>query len=182
LADRLVLGIAGTLRSGKSSLADELATRLAIPLVSFGGYVREQARTRGIPLSRSNLQELGVQLIAELGWRSFVVRVLETVGDDSAQSMIVEGIRHRAALVTLTDLVGARSMVCIGVRTDVDTRLERLTQEERVSFSSVAQHSTEVEVEGLLHDSCDLIVNGSKPPQQLADEVIDWLQTTGRLA
>lgn len=44
----VVLGLVGAFKSGKTTLASELATRLGWPKVSFGEFVRAEARSRGM--------------------------------------------------------------------------------------------------------------------------------------
>ena len=89
-----VLGIAGQICSGKTSLAKELGARLAAQRVSFGQYVSKEAVKRGIPTDREHLQELGEQLLAELGPTRFVQLVFEDAGAPKEGWLVVDGIRH----------------------------------------------------------------------------------------
>jgi dephospho-CoA kinase len=70
-----VIGLAGQIAAGKTTIATRLAARLGIPRVSFGDEVRRVAAERGLPADRAVLQDLGEELIAA-GWDSFCRAVL----------------------------------------------------------------------------------------------------------
>jgi DNA polymerase III delta prime subunit len=70
-----VLAIAGPTGSGKTTTAALLAQQLGWPHDGYGDTIRATATARGLPASRSILQQLGVELTGT-GWGSFTRLVL----------------------------------------------------------------------------------------------------------
>jgi dephospho-CoA kinase len=70
-----IVGVAGAIGSGKSELSRAL-TQIGGVRLSFGDFIRDEARRHELDPTRENLQQLGEQLIAELGAEEFVRRLL----------------------------------------------------------------------------------------------------------
>lgn len=121
----VVVGISGRRGSGKSTLARELQDRHGFRVAAFGSIVRAEAASRGLPLDRPTLQQLGSTLIEETGWDEFCLSVLREVLP--APLSAVEGIRHVAAVETLTRLVLPGRFVLVFVDTPEDVRRSRLS-------------------------------------------------------
>jgi cytidylate kinase len=61
--DPMIIGIAGPIASGKSTLARGLAQVFSLKLIGFGEYVRHEAQARGLDVAdRRVLQDLGQSL------------------------------------------------------------------------------------------------------------------------
>lgn len=60
-----VVGFAGKMGSGKTTISSLTAQTLGWARVGFGDYVRSVARQRGLDASRGTLQALGESLLAD---------------------------------------------------------------------------------------------------------------------
>jgi dephospho-CoA kinase len=95
---KAVVCVAGGMGAGKSTLARKLADRFPGSTVrAFGDVVRARAAADGLAQDRATLQELGLRLVAE-GWPAFVDELLEDFEVQDEGLLVVEGIRHAAAV------------------------------------------------------------------------------------
>jgi len=166
--------------AGKSTLADRLAGHYGWRNASFGRYVREIAAHRGLEASRSVLQDLGAGLIAEQGWPTFCMNTLAQANFHPGESLVVDGIRHVNAVLTLRELVKPSRFYCVGVDASPTAIEERLKlRESETATAELLEHSTEAEVDEVLK-LCDLRLSGRRNEQQISDEVIGWVDKVVR--
>lgn len=151
----VVLGFAGPIGSGKSAVSRALAASLGWPRVAFGDYVRAIAGQRGLELTRPVLQEVGSSLI-NAGWDDFVLGVLAQAERRGSQGLLVDGIRHVAAIATLRKLVHPIPVLTIYLEAGLVLRRERLLREGRDAFELelAEMHPVETELERV-RVSCD---------------------------
>jgi cytidylate kinase len=157
------VAISGRIGAGKSTVARELSSLLGWPEVSFGDYVRAQAKERGLGVERGVLQDLGQQLIEEHGFDDFLGKVLAEAGIDPAeQAFVIEGVRHVGALEALHRAVGAE-VVLVYLEAPDEERTERLRAREGVDapVETWERHETEMDVKGELPERADLVVRAS---------------------
>lgn len=83
--------LVGPRACGKSTLGRRLASLCSWPYVSFGGYVRRVAFSRGESASR--LEEIGNELIETRGYEGFLSDVLTSSGEKTS-NVILDGVRH----------------------------------------------------------------------------------------
>jgi len=174
----LVLASAGRISSGKSTLSTHVASALGWPQVSFGDYVRQVAQRRGLDDSRAVLQEVGATLIAQ-GWEGFCHAVLGQGAWVPGQPLIVEGIRHAEALAVLRQLVAPSELRLVFIAVNEPTRAARLGQRgmpERETLPGVEAHSTEAQVGTVLPGMADFTVDGTRPLEELLQDIVRWVQ------
>jgi hypothetical protein len=143
---------------------------------SFGDYVRAVASERGLELNRDNLQAVGLDLIGG-GWEPFCRAVLAHRAWQPGQMLVVDGVRHVEAVRQLRHLVAPSTLLLVHLRIDEELRQERIS--ERVGEADGVSekqesHSTEAEVKDTLPLLADLVVDGAKQVNQLADEIINF--------
>lgn len=128
-----IIGIAGQIGSGKTSLAKELCSRLNWKPISFGSFVRSEANRRGIRIDRVALQQLGEDLIAKLGPDEFVRQVLYS--DAINPNIIIDGIRH----IEVWQAIRSITHKCILVYLDIPekVRIARLQQRDNLGIDSI---------------------------------------------
>lgn len=93
--------IIGKIASGKTTLAEELSKRLNATVVSFGNYVRHITSIKGIEQNRTNLQNVGAELMHTIAPSQFVKEVFAYgIGNAiiSNSTLLVEGVRHLSIL------------------------------------------------------------------------------------
>jgi dephospho-CoA kinase len=174
----LVLAFAGRIASGKSTLSAGVAQVLGWPRVSFGDYVRQVARHRGLKESRTVLQELGAALIAQ-GWETFCNTVLGQAAWKPGQPLIIDGIRHAEALAVLRQLVTPSELRLVFITVDEPTRTTRLRQRESPdgeTMQRIEEHTTEAQVGTVLPGIADFLVDGTRPQEELQQDIVRWVQ------
>ena len=173
-----VIVLSGAIASGKSSLAKAMAERLDCPVVSFGGYIRENVSSRGLPLDRDTLQAHG-QLMVEADPSGFATGFLTRI--DSAHpngSVIVDGLRHVNVGRYLCEL-STRHVALVAVVTDREERRRRFISRGDGSgedFDRVDSHPVENEHEALA-SMADVVVDGCRDTDETADETVVELMT-----
>jgi hypothetical protein len=177
--DDLVLAISGRTRAGKTTLATALEERLGWPAASFSRWIRAEAHRRGIPEERRTLQDLGADLIVELGWRDFCLGMLRhaNLGRGDAP-FVVEGVRHLGTLAALRDVVAPAPLRLVHLSVSDAERDRRLAAEgvDAATGAAWELHSTEQEVIAGLPEVADLVVDADRPREEVLRTVLDWLE------
>jgi cytidylate kinase len=162
---KLVLGLSGYRGSGKSTIASYLALSKGFAVVSFGDFVRSEAKRRGIEQSVESLQTLGAQLVQEWGILNFSARVLGQEPPD--RDVVVDGIRHVDALHALRELSAPRRFVSVFVDVGDLERRRRLQERDN--------HVVESEVRRL-RELADFVISATNGE---AERLIHELRTVG---
>lgn len=171
--NELVIGVIGKIASGKSSLARTLSSAYGCPYVSFGDEVRRVAGERNLPDSREILQAIGAELVATKPVE-FCEAVLAQSSWTKSRCMIIDGIRHVQIVEILRRMVAPSGLRLVFVETPEDVRDERLARESVRNAEArhrIEQHSTEAQVDSILAQMADLVVDGTKPVDQLVTEI-----------
>lgn len=151
------VGIAGAIGSGKTELAKALTTHLNCSTVSFGAFVKQEAKKRNIEPVRHNLQELGTQMIRELGSKKFTQLVLQTA-TFPCDIVILDGIRHIDVWKSVKNLIPRSWLVYIDI--DEPTRLNRLLKRDGLSLSETESHNMEIVAKALKQEA-DVILTST---------------------
>jgi dephospho-CoA kinase len=170
-----IVGLSSRMGAGKSTIARALAERLGIPRVSFGDYVRELARSRGLQQSRTVLQELGESLVQD-GPERFVRGVLSKVPfQDGA---VIDGIRHVEILKAIRNAVSPLTVALVYVETEEGVRIRRLIERgmRLDEIEAADRHSTEKQVSGPLRASAVLEVRGDSDTAKAVDAIVEWVE------
>jgi transcriptional regulator with XRE-family HTH domain/dephospho-CoA kinase len=173
----LVIGFAGRIGSGKSTLSSEVAKRLGWRRASFGDYLRTVAKSSGLDESREVLQQLGASLI-EKGVDDFCRAVLTHYGWSAGEPLVIDGIRHAEVVESLRKLVAPLDLRVVFLDVGDEQRLKRLNaQDERTAenLGLVEGHATEQQVKGLLPDLADLRLSSDRPVPELVATLVNWI-------
>ena len=177
---QLVVALSGRTLSGKSSVTRVLSERLGWPSVSFGDFVRAEAAERGLPDSREVLQDLGQDLISELGWEDFCVATLDNAGLDSKSApCIIEGVRHVDALSALRSAFSPASVLHVHLDVSDELRAVRLEAAgiPEVQGEEWEEHMTERDVAEILPEEADLRVTVTGQSVEVtAGEIQTWIE------
>ncbi|MBN8490330.1 MAG: AAA family ATPase [Burkholderiales bacterium] len=155
-----VVGLSGHRGSGKTWLANELASTRGFAQASFGDVVRSEALRLGLVPTMEVLQDLGGQLIHEWGTPGLCRRALSSVPPDS--DVVIEGIRHAEVLHALRNLAAPRQFVFVFVDLDVQARRRRLQARDGDDGLTRDAHLVEAEVDRL-KALANLVVDGATP-------------------
>lgn len=178
MTNACVIGFAGKMGSGKTTVSSMTAQSLGWARVAFGDYVRSVARQRGLDDSRETLQALGESLL-EKDREGFSRAVLAQTDWRPGHSLVVDGIRHVQIADALRRLVEPARFLLVLISTDDELRQSRLHQRDdggRESLEQAEMHSTEIQVQSLLPRIADLILDGNLSPRAAADEVVMWVK------
>jgi len=127
----MILGVTGTISSGKGKISDILH-KLGFKHHSFSSTIRAIARERKIPIDREHLSKLGQQLAKESPDESLIAkRVIEHILKDKKKGedhFVIEGIRTAQQV---RDMEVFADFVLIGVDAPQEMRWERLKKRGR---------------------------------------------------
>ena len=125
----MIVGLTGTLGSGKGVIADFLKNKDMIYL-SLSDEVREEARNRKIELTRENLQNLGNSMREKEGNGVLARRVIKKIKSQKYTNAIVDGIRNPEEVAELKKL---QKFFLIAVDALREIRFKRLAARNRES-------------------------------------------------
>lgn len=168
-----VLCFSGGIASGKTTLSAAVAERLGMRRGSFGGFVRQTAKERGVEDTRESLQSLGETLIAEMGWDGFCAAVLHAAGWTPGSTLVLDGIRHTSAFETVRKYVAPMTTVLVFVDVERDVRQARADSAQAADLAKADTHSTEQDVHnGALRNAAIIVLDGTKEIDALVDDVV----------
>ena len=172
-----IVCLCGGIGSGKTEVSTQLSKRLAWKRAGFGDYVRAVAIQRSIPEERESLQQLGESLIAS-SLRQFCAAVLDTAEWSPGEAAVVDGIRHVEALNVIRELVAPVTAPLIYLALPDEIRVARLSDARPSDGARLEQldlHSTEVQVKTALREIADLVIDATRPRDEVVAEICEWL-------
>lgn len=175
-----VIGIAGHAKSGKSTLAQALSDRLALPRVSFGTEIRKIAGERGEPVTdparateRAVLMRHGEHLVAH-ETEMLCRRVIAQANWRERGGVIIDGIRHVVVVETLRRILSPVSLFLILVDTSANEREQRFVDAGLGPLTRAVMdaHSTEREIPDEIALLADQVVDGAVDASVTVDAVV----------
>lgn len=159
------VALAGEMGSGKSVVAEHLRTAHHFQVRGFGDVVRSEARGRGISTDdRTALQDLGQVMMATLGARWMVERVLQP----ATSALAVDGVRHVDVLDALT--AEHPDLVFVFLSADVESLdLRWQSRGDASDRARAAAHPVEAELSALYERASLVIRTDNFSPGQIAD-------------
>jgi dCMP deaminase len=121
------IGLTGQNASGKGEVADDLRVR-GFDYHSLSDAIRDEARSRGIDLTRENLIQLGNELRRDHGPAVLAHRILKKVDADT--NCVIDSIRNPAEVEALH--AGGYFQLVL-VQADAGTRFKRIVARGRES-------------------------------------------------
>jgi dephospho-CoA kinase len=175
----IVLGFAGSIASGKSTLSIAVASALGWQRVSFGDYVRTVARNQGLGDSREVLQAVGASLINQ-GQEQFCKAILAQSNWEAGQPLIVDGIRHAEIVPIMRQIVDPWDFRLVYIVVNEPIREARLLERglnDRQQWQQFEAHSTESQVQALLPEMADLTLDSTRKIEDLVLEIVTWVSS-----
>ena len=146
-----IIGIAGQIGSGKTTLSKELSNSSGFPFISIGSFVYNEALKLGYSTDRQSLQKLGTTLINKLGYKTFALSVLQEVDVNRSPIVIVDGLRHINVWKAFQSTSISSTLVYLNV--SENKRLERVKNRDYIDIQSIQNsmnHSMELTVQYLI--------------------------------
>lgn len=109
-----VLGIIGTIASGKDTLANFLVKNYGFKKITTSNFLRYEAEKKGIKCIRENLRKLQAQLRKEYGEDYIITKVIETI--------------------LTKDHLRMKKIALVGLRTPVDVELAKKKLGAKIIF------------------------------------------------
>ena len=125
----MIIGLTGTLSSGKGIIAEFLKKKGFVYL-SLSNELREIAKEKKIELTRENLQNLGNQLREEQGTGILAELVREKIKNQEYTKAIIDGIRNPAEIIELRKI---KDFFLISVDAPLGIRFNRIVERSRES-------------------------------------------------
>jgi len=177
----MIIGIAGKIASGKSTLARAVAVKLRARRLGFGDYVRSIALSRGLdPSDRTTLQTLG-QDLATRNPAAFVGGMLSSAGYLPPENIVLDGVRHEAIWREVRALAAELHDSACLVFLDIpeEMRLQRLVTRglDYGTASAFDRHASESDLDARLRMAADLILDMRLGGTQLVERVVHFVQT-----
>lgn len=169
----IILAFSGYIKSGKTTISQEIANKIDWKTISFGDYLRSIAKQKGLDPSRENLELLGKREI-EQGWESFCKNVLSSVNWKKEENLIVDGVRHKEALDALKNITNPSDIYLIYIDTNLKNRIKRSGYSES-KLKRFDSHYMEKQVISLIPHISDLIIDGNKKIEEIVLEILEWL-------
>lgn len=167
-----IIGFAGRIGAGKTTLSRMAAAQLHLPWTGFGDLVRAVAVSRGESLARDSLQALGDSLIQQ-GWWEFCQALLSQAGWRDGGGLVIDGLRHVGAVETLRALTLTSPMVVVFVDLAPGLRQRRL-EAKGAKWSDILaadSHPNEAQVASV-RALADVVVDNSGELEATCDSLL----------
>jgi dephospho-CoA kinase len=122
-----VIGLVGPIASGKGTVA-QILKELGFEYYSLSDRIREELVSRGLPITRQYLQDVGDELRGSLGADILAVRTTGKIDIQSETRIVIDSIRNPAEIGYLKEHLGAK---IVGVNASPEVRYDRLVERNR---------------------------------------------------
>jgi len=169
MENKIIIGLAGQIASGKDTVAEYLAQKYNSVTVSFSQPLRDILNRLFLPIDRQHLSGLAQCLIDKFGTDVLSKTIAKEIETSNKQIFVLPNIRREADYAHLIHNPG---FILVGINTDLKKCYERLVKRGQneddktktwEQFQKDLTLSTEVSIAGLIEKSLiKLDNNGSK--------------------
>ncbi len=96
-----IVGAVGQIGSGKDTVVKYIAAKCSIPIISIGDIAREIAKSRGLPSTRENLQQITEEHYGKFGKTYFIEETVKRIKRAGHEKILITGIRAPTDVTTL---------------------------------------------------------------------------------
>jgi len=167
--------IVGKIASGKTTVANELATAMNGEQFSISDYLKYCLKQNGNENpSRTQLQELGEDFINR-GWDDFCENFLKFIDYDKNKTYIIDGIRHKNFFMTLCNKSYPINPVLVFL--DVDDEVLEYRKCERQEVKYDEKRLAEGDLADLFKLSDIIVRTLGKDVTEIVDEILNVLES-----
>lgn len=172
----LVIGVAGRIGSGKTTIARLLETDFGFQYLRYSLVLAEWFRTD--PSCKSVLQQVGWDVMSGDRQRELNRRLIRQI--DRKRDCVVDGLRHPLDLESLSSEFTSRFLF-VFIETPAETRFARLSERYTTytEFVKADSHAVESSI-GTLASSADIVLNGSLPTNVLLTQIAELISARRR--
>ena len=161
---RLIIGLAGEIAAGKTTIADYLLKHFDAVSYRLSTPLSQVATRLCLECSRENLQKLSTTLRKTFGEDLLAKTIFHDVAEDNGVVIVVDGVRRSQDIIYLKELSG---FMLFYVEASLETRYERIVGRNEKA-DDAAKTFEEFKKEQLQESEQKIISLKS-----IADEVID---------
>jgi len=182
--DKIVIGLAGQIASGKDTIADYIVKKYGGVSLSFSQPLRDILKRVFMPIDRANLVWLGQTLVDRFGTDILSKIISKEIESSDKKIFVLSNIRREGDVSCFKDWP---RYILIGVETDPKICYDRLVKRSQneddktktwEQFQKDLQLSTEVSIDGLIKkSSVQINNNGSlEDLHQQIDKIIEKIK------
>jgi len=130
---KLLILLTGMPCSGKSVIAD-ICKSLGFIVINMGDVIREEAKRRGLSLTRENLSKLALELRAREGANVVALRTLSKLSEILSKGytkIVVDGVRSWEEVITFKENLKDWRIIVLAVHASPRTRFRRAKERRR---------------------------------------------------
>ncbi|MFC1626036.1 AAA family ATPase [Patescibacteria group bacterium] len=135
----LIIGITGTLGSGKETVSKYLVKNKGFKRYSVGNYLNSVLRNRGIKINRVSLQDMANEIREQKG-ADHIVKILFNKAKKSKSNVIIESIRN----IKEAEFIKSHKGVLIAIDAEVKQRFKRIKKrasaKDNVTYRQFLMH------------------------------------------
>lgn len=181
----MIIGITGTLGSGKGTVVEYLKTKYGFKHYSARAFISEEVARRGMPDNRDSMHIVGNELRTQFGPASTVDKLFERALEAGGNG-VIESLRAIAEVKALQ----AKTPPCLVIGVDADQKIRyertlgRKSSTDNVSYERfIADEAREMSdpdpngmnIKGCL-EACDVIIDNSGDLESLYNQIDDIIK------
>lgn len=179
--NKLIIGLAGQIASGKDTVADYIEEKYGGVKVSFSGPLKDILARLYLPFDRSHLSKLAQALIDTFGSDTLSKTIATEIEQSDKDIFVLPNIRREGDIEHLKKNPG---FILVGVKTDIKKCYERLIQRGEKSddktktweqFQKDLMLSTEVDIPDLIEKS-EIKIDNNGTLEDLHRQVDELIQ------
>jgi len=169
MENKIVIGLAGSIASGKDTVADYVTRKFNGQSVSFSQPLRDILNRVFLPINRINMSKLAQALVDNFGGDVLSNTITEEIKINPKQIFVLPNIRRESDYVCMVN-EPSFDFYLVGINTDIKTCYDRLIKREQnvddkgktwEDFQKDLQLSTEVGIADLVKKSMYQLDNNS---------------------
>ena len=153
----MIIGLVGSISSGKDTVAELLSYKLKCPIYSFSGILKEKLELKNVPTTRENYQDLGDKLRKENGPFVLSKIILERAKENC---FIMNGFRNPEEIKFVKKQ--RNDFVLISIDAPQKIRFERMMKRKRLEGISTFEEFQEREKRDMGDGKIDYKLNTSE--------------------